>query len=149
MTFSANQSLYKKKKNTSPANPAIKHWPAGYKGSSHLAGGVPYVTSPPYNQLVMALLPRTSPSYLPASQPQPVGPPVGITIRKQERLYVVTSTGYGCSNNEVCVREDRGISSARACALCLFARRHCGGLTFLWGRKTFHDVNREVLRRRR
>ena len=62
LTFSANHSHCKRS--------AIKHWPAGDKGPSHLAGAAPYVTSRPYNQPVMALLPCTSPSYLPASQPR-------------------------------------------------------------------------------
>ena len=48
---------------------AIKHWPAGDKHPSHLAGGAPYVKSPPYSQPVIALLPSTSPSYLSPSQP--------------------------------------------------------------------------------
>lgn len=50
---------------------AIKHRPAGDKEPSHLAGGALRATSPTNNQPVMALLLHTSPSYLPAFQPQP------------------------------------------------------------------------------
>lgn len=53
LTFSANHSHCK--------TSAIKHWPAGDKEPSHLAGGAPYATSPSYKQPVMALLPYTSP----------------------------------------------------------------------------------------
>lgn len=98
LTFSANHSHCK--------TSAIKHWPAGDKEPSHLAGGAPYVTSPSYKQSVMALLPHTSPSYL-----SPCGPRSGETTcpDNDKTIWGIecndcpNETGHCCwSNNKLC-----------------------------------------------
>lgn len=97
LTFSANHSHCK--------TSAIKHWPAGDKEPSHLAGGAPYVTSPSYKQPVMALLPYTSPSYLSACKPRSGKTTCrnnDKTIRGIECNDCPADTGYGCwSNNKL------------------------------------------------
>lgn len=97
LTFSANHSHCK--------TSAIKHWPAGDKEPSHLAGGAPYVTSPSYKQPVMALLPYTSPSYLSPCKPRSGKTTCrnsDKTIRGIECNDCPTDTGHCCwSNNKL------------------------------------------------
>lgn len=107
LTFSANHSHCK--------TSAIKHWPAGDKEPSHLAGGAPYVTSPSYKQPVMALLPYTSPSYLPPCKPRSgkTTCPNNDNIRQYEALNVMIALGNAAGATTSCVKDISNVSHSQ------------------------------------